>query len=96
MVAFVMAYSFTEPQYKEKDEGSDDEIDEEEEKAMSPPIMVPLADALNHITKNNAKLTFGEEALKMVTTRPIKKVISLIKLWCSTFSFVTLEGTKQV
>ncbi|XP_059170295.1 N-lysine methyltransferase SETD6-like [Physella acuta] len=73
MVAFVMAYSFTEPQYKEKDEGSDDEIDEEEEKTMSPPIMVPLADALNHITKNNAKLTFGEEALKMVSTRPIKK-----------------------
>ncbi|GFR69089.1 N-lysine methyltransferase setd6 [Elysia marginata] len=72
MVAFVMAYSFTEPAVKEDEE--DDEDDDESQK-MQPPMMVPMADMLNHITKHNAKLTFGSKALKMVTTRTIKKEI---------------------
>uniref|UniRef100_A0A0B7AIJ8 SET domain-containing protein n=2 Tax=Arion vulgaris TaxID=1028688 RepID=A0A0B7AIJ8_9EUPU len=71
MVAFVMAYSFTEPQGKKQDDSDDDSDDEET--IMSAPMMVPMADMLNHITKNNAKLTFGKDALKMVTTRMIKK-----------------------
>ena len=85
MVAFVMAYSFTEPASKGKccegsaccgDSGEDDDDDEdnEESEEMKPPMMVPMADMLNHITNHNAKLTFGSEALKMVTTRAIKKV----------------------
>ena len=40
----------------------------------SPPMMVPMADALNHIAKNNAKLKFGKESLKMVACQSIRKV----------------------
>ena len=80
-----MAYSFTEPASKGKccegsaccdDSGEDDDDDEDndESEEMKPPMMVPMADMLNHITNHNAKLTFGSEALKMVTTRAIKKV----------------------
>ena len=36
--------------------------------------MVPMADALNHIAKNNAKLKFGKENLKMVACQSIRKV----------------------
>ena len=36
--------------------------------------MVPMADALNHIAKNNAKLKFGKESLKMVACQSIRKV----------------------
>ncbi|XP_012942376.1 N-lysine methyltransferase setd6 [Aplysia californica] len=85
MVAFVMAYSFTEPAHKDKDsvdnggqskdgeEDEEEEDSEEEEPRVMPPMMVPMADMLNHVTDNNAKLTFGKEALKMVTTRPVKQ-----------------------
>ena len=81
MVAFVMAYSFTEPvkscdRSRDTDE-SDDEDDEEE--VMSPPMMVPMADILNHVAKNNAKLTFEKDALKMVATRNIQKVYAFLK-----------------
>ena len=78
-----MAYSFTEPENKKngkddsaENEDEEDEDDEESEK-MRPPMMVPMADVLNHITKHNAKLTFGSEALKMVTTRDISMVCAL-------------------
>ena len=37
-------------------------------------MMVPMADALNHIAKNNAKLKFGKENLKMVACQTIRKV----------------------
>ncbi|VDH95937.1 N-lysine methyltransferase SETD6 [Mytilus galloprovincialis] len=60
MVAFVMAYSFTEP--------PDDEFDD-----SPPPMMVPMADILNHVAKNNAQLAFETDALKMVSTKTIKK-----------------------
>ncbi|CAG5116399.1 unnamed protein product, partial [Candidula unifasciata] len=72
MVAFVMAYSFTEPQGGNQG-GDDDDSEDEEGPVTSAPMMVPVADILNHVTNNNAKLTFGKEALKMVTTRAIKK-----------------------
>ena len=36
--------------------------------------MVPMADALNHIAKNNAKLKFGKDSLKMVACQSIRKV----------------------
>ena len=64
MVAFVMAYSFTEPPANEFDDSP-------------PPMMVPMADILNHVAKNNAHLSYETEALKMVATKPIKKVIYL-------------------
>lgn len=68
-----MAYSFTEsPDFDEDDDDSDDDDDEE----THPPMMVPLADALNHIAKNNAQLKFGKESLRMVATEDIKKVSS--------------------
>lgn len=74
-VAFVMSYSFTEPVNNKKDSGcSTDNDDEKEEELMNPPMMVPMADMLNHVTKHNAKLTFGKDALKMVTIRNISKV----------------------
>ena len=37
-------------------------------------MMVPMADALNHVAKNNAKLKFGKENLKMVACQSIRKV----------------------
>jgi len=72
MVAFVMAYSFTEP--TDKDESLDDDEEEGEVITQNAPMMVPLADILNHVAKNNAHLKFEKEALKMVATKSIKKV----------------------
>uniref|UniRef100_A0A3Q2XK31 N-lysine methyltransferase SETD6 n=1 Tax=Hippocampus comes TaxID=109280 RepID=A0A3Q2XK31_HIPCM len=66
LVAFVMAYSFQEPQ-----EEDDDEDDEED--PPNPPMMVPMADMLNHVSKHNANLEFTPDSLKMVCVRPIKK-----------------------
>ncbi|XP_049431037.1 N-lysine methyltransferase setd6 [Epinephelus fuscoguttatus] len=67
LVAFVMAYSFQEPQEEEDDE------DDEEEKAPNPPMMVPMADMLNHVSNHNANLEFTPDSLKMVCVRPIQK-----------------------
>ncbi|XP_067327036.1 N-lysine methyltransferase SETD6 [Anolis sagrei] len=61
LVAFVMAYSFQEP------------LDDEEEGEPNPPVMVPLADLLNHVANHNANLEYSPERLKMVATRPILK-----------------------
>lgn len=44
--------SFQEPQEE------DDDDDDEEEKAPNPPMMVPMADMLNHVSKHNANLEF--------------------------------------
>lgn len=77
MVAFVMSYSFTEPSNRlpiGMDADEDDEDDDDNDSHHPPPVMVPLADALNHIAKNNAKLLFEKECLKMVSTKPIRKV----------------------
>ncbi|KAM9351907.1 N-lysine methyltransferase setd6 [Symphorus nematophorus] len=70
LVAFVMAYSFQEPQEEEED---DEEDEEEEEKAPNPPMMVPMADMLNHVSNHNANLEFTPDSLKMVCVRPIRK-----------------------
>ncbi|XP_049578165.1 N-lysine methyltransferase setd6 [Syngnathus scovelli] len=69
LVAFVMAYSFQEPQ----EEADDDDEDDDEGKAPNPPMMVPMADMLNHVSKHNANLEFMPDTLKMVCVRPIKK-----------------------
>ncbi|XP_014373784.1 N-lysine methyltransferase SETD6 isoform X3 [Alligator sinensis] len=62
LVAFVMAYSFQEP------------LDEDEdEKEPNPPMMVPMADILNHVASNNANLEHSPECLRMVTTQPVCK-----------------------
>lgn len=75
MVAFVMSYSFTEPSKRLPISLDIDDDDENEtETHHPPPVMVPMADALNHIAKNNAKLLFDKEKLKMVSTKPIRKV----------------------
>ncbi|CAM1320699.1 SETD6 (predicted), partial [Pycnogonum litorale] len=64
LVGFVMGYSFTEPcQFK----------NEGKELVLPPPVMVPAADILNHVSQNNAKLDFGKDALDMITIKPIKK-----------------------
>ncbi|KAK2172793.1 hypothetical protein NP493_928g00041 [Ridgeia piscesae] len=65
MVAFVMAYSFTEP--------CGEDVDDDVTQQVTPPVMVPMADVLNHIAKNNAHLNFGKEVLTMVAKVPIKK-----------------------
>ncbi|XP_070763845.1 N-lysine methyltransferase setd6 [Enoplosus armatus] len=69
LVAFVMAYSFQEPQEEEDDE----EDQEEDEKAPNPPMMVPMADMLNHVSNHNANLEFTPDSLKMVCVRSIHK-----------------------
>ena len=71
MVAFIMAYSFTEPIDEDEDE-DEDVIHGGTQR--SGPMMVPMADILNHVTDNNAHLDFGKEALKMTATKYIKKV----------------------
>ncbi|KAM9470835.1 N-lysine methyltransferase setd6 [Clarias gariepinus] len=60
LVAFVMAYSFQEP-------------NEDEDEDPNPPMMVPMADMLNHVSNHNANLEYTPECLKMVAVRPIKK-----------------------
>ncbi|XP_063801902.1 N-lysine methyltransferase SETD6 isoform X2 [Pseudophryne corroboree] len=62
LVAFVMAYSFQEP------------LDDEEEdsgKEVLPPMMVPVADLLNHVAHHNTHLEFTPECLRMITTQPV-------------------------
>ncbi|XP_037538507.1 N-lysine methyltransferase setd6 [Nematolebias whitei] len=61
LVAFVMAYSFQEPK------------EEDEEEASNPPMMVPMADMLNHVSNHNANLEFTPDSLKMVSVCPINK-----------------------
>lgn len=67
LVAFVMAYSFQEPQEEDVDE------DDEEQKTPNPPMMVPMADMLNHVSNHNANLEFNPDSLKMVSLRRIRK-----------------------
>ncbi|XP_026875423.2 N-lysine methyltransferase setd6 isoform X2 [Electrophorus electricus] len=62
LVAFVMAYSFQEPVE-----------DEEEDEVSSPPMMVPMADMLNHVSNHNANLEYTHDCLKMVAVREIRK-----------------------
>ncbi|XP_053934605.1 N-lysine methyltransferase SETD6 isoform X2 [Cuculus canorus] len=62
LVAFVMAYSFQEPLDEE----------DEDEKGPNPPMMVPVADILNHVANHNANLEYSP-CLRMVTTQPISK-----------------------
>ncbi|KAF7665391.1 hypothetical protein LDENG_00145570 [Lucifuga dentata] len=68
LVAFVMAYSFQEPQEEE-----DEDEDQDDEETPNPPMMVPMADMLNHVSNHNANLEFTPESLKMVCVRPILK-----------------------
>ncbi|XP_055790031.1 N-lysine methyltransferase setd6 [Salvelinus fontinalis] len=63
LVAFVMAYSFQEPLDEE----------DEDEKDPNPPMMVPIADMLNHVSNHNANLEYTPECLKMVSVRSIQK-----------------------
>ncbi|KAM6253178.1 N-lysine methyltransferase SETD6 [Porphyrio hochstetteri] len=63
LVAFVMAYSFQEPLEEE----------EEDEKGPNPPMMVPVADILNHVANHNANLEYSPRCLRMVTTQPVGK-----------------------
>ncbi|KAM3920657.1 N-lysine methyltransferase SETD6 [Leptodactylus fuscus] len=62
LVAFVMAYSFQEPLDDEEDDCGKD---------AHPPMMVPVADLLNHVAHHNTHLEFTPECLRMVTTRPV-------------------------
>ncbi|XP_063168866.1 N-lysine methyltransferase SETD6 [Candoia aspera] len=62
LVAFVMAYSFQEPL-----------AEEEDEEEPNPPVMVPLADLLNHVANHNGNLEYSPESLKMVMTQPVCK-----------------------
>ncbi|XP_074640987.1 N-lysine methyltransferase setd6-like [Tubulanus polymorphus] len=72
MVSFVMAYSFTEPENEDAlNDISNDNVSTLPVKPL--PMMVPLADVLNHIAKNNANLIWGKESLKMVSLKPILK-----------------------
>ncbi|ESN94930.1 hypothetical protein HELRODRAFT_193766 [Helobdella robusta] len=70
MVSFVMAYSFTEPKKPGKDDDDDDDDDEDD---VHPPMMVPLADILNHASENNAFIRFRPQCLEMLAKRNIKK-----------------------
>ena len=72
-----MSYSFTEPLaiYDNNDEVLSDS--ESTDTPQSFPIMVPVADILNHIANNNAHLDFGIESLKVVATKDILSVSRL-------------------
>ncbi|XP_066493871.1 N-lysine methyltransferase SETD6 [Tiliqua scincoides] len=59
LVAFVMAYSFQEP------------LDDDDDEEPNPPVMVPVADLLNHVANHNANLEYSSECLKLVATQPI-------------------------
>jgi len=73
LVAYVMAYSFTDPiSIVSMSPGKTGE-DERQRLESNPPMMVPLADTLNHVAKNNAQLSFGEKSLKMCAVKSIKK-----------------------
>jgi len=61
ITAFIMAYSFRD---QNEEPGSPKSIG---------PMMVPVADILNHVTKNNAQLQFEKNELIISTTKPIKK-----------------------
>ncbi|GAB6030185.1 N-lysine methyltransferase setd6 [Chamberlinius hualienensis] len=68
LTAFVMSCSFTEPKLEE-----DSDDDDDDDGASNPPMMVPLADILNHKAKHNAELKFGDESLKMFAIHEISK-----------------------
>ena len=84
MAAFIMAYSFTEQGSSNVDGGDDnndgddddgdDDDDDDDVKNDAVPVMVPMADILNHISNNNAHLEFGAKSLTMVATQDIRKV----------------------
>lgn len=83
MVAFVMAYSFTEPisknsrvdqNHSRTEEKSHLEDVDPEDLENTPPMMVPMADILNHVARNNARLTFDTDALRMISVCDIKEV----------------------
>lgn len=48
--------SFQEPQEEEEDD--EEEEEEEDETAPNQPMMVPMADMLNHVSNHNANLEF--------------------------------------
>ncbi|XP_022108873.1 N-lysine methyltransferase setd6-like isoform X2 [Acanthaster planci] len=81
LVAFVMAYSFTSPKQTSEsahEESVDDDAeegvdDEAEDVPTLLTMMVPMADILNHVAKNNARLQFGQSRLSMIATRDINK-----------------------
>ncbi|KAL2083508.1 hypothetical protein ACEWY4_021281 [Coilia grayii] len=66
LVAFVMSYSFQEPLKEEEEEEEDDNED------PNPPMMVPMADMLNHVSNHNAKLEYSPDCLKMVAVHSIQ------------------------
>ncbi|XP_068024490.1 N-lysine methyltransferase SETD6 isoform X2 [Melanerpes formicivorus] len=49
------------------------EEEDEDEKSPNPPMMVPVADILNHVAKHNANLEYTPHCLQMVSTQPISK-----------------------
>lgn len=73
MVAFVMAYSFTDTNTN-KQNGSRNNDPDDDYDVKPPPMMVPMADILNHISDNNAEMFFDTESLKMIAKKAIKKV----------------------
>ena len=86
-VAFVMSYSFAERMNDTS--RADIEICADSEECKGAPMMVPIADILNHVADNNAKLIFGIDSLKMVATRPINEVCFISMYNCqAVMSFV--------
>lgn len=61
LAALIMAYSFSD---------NDDRCGLE---TRNLPLMVPVADILNHVARNNAQLQFDIGKLTIVSTKPIKK-----------------------
>ena len=74
MVGFVMAYSFTEEAAGHEDQTMPDIVPHGDQPV---PVMVPMADILNHHSCNNAHLQFGVQSLRMVATEHITKVSNL-------------------
>ncbi|XP_028665376.2 N-lysine methyltransferase setd6 [Erpetoichthys calabaricus] len=72
LVAFVMAYSFQEP-IDDDDDDDDDNDDDSTDKESTLPMMVPVADILNHVANHNANLEYEVDCLKMISIRKIHR-----------------------
>lgn len=72
MVAFVMAYSFTEPA-REQDDSEDEATEDDDNKNSPSPVMVPLADILNSVPRYSACIQMKNNTLNMVTKTDCRK-----------------------
>ena len=86
-----MLGSFQEPLEEEEEKDSDDE-EEEEEKASNLPMMVPMADMLNHVSNHNAHLEYTPVRRRPLHLRSTCDVAWLHSAFlCNFFDLISLQ-----